>query len=269
MVVILAAGQGSRMGLEEGVSKCSVKLPDGRSSVRRLIDQFKSLGETKFVVVIGYGSDSVVKSVGTDHQVDVSYVYNGNYSDRGCNYSLACAEGSIDSRENVIVVEGDLVTSDDNLQTIVDSTESAVLVRPPCFLSEKSVAVICDDDCTQVLKFVYDKSHHFKMQDLPEIFSQVFDSSQVWKISRDNVLSFKNLLAYYKDACDFENCDEVFRMESGILSLNNLALSTKMRPLYVPSPDNWVNLNKSSDIELLAKEDSWYSVESMEVDIDV
>ena len=76
LVIILAAGKGSRMGLPEGQSKCGVIVPGlNRSSVDRLIDQFYLRGERQFVVVLGYGAESVVESI-SDHKNHIKFVYN-------------------------------------------------------------------------------------------------------------------------------------------------------------------------------------------------
>lgn len=254
MVVILAAGKGSRMGLRDGVSKCSVTLPDGRSSVRRLIDQFINLGEKDFVVIVGYGAESVVKSVGNVTEASVCFVYNGNYDTRGCEYSLSCSAPILDINKDLIIVEGDLVTTASNLEAITQYHDNAVLVRPSSHLCDRSVAVVCSDDNRQVLKFLYDKCHTFDMKSLEKIVPQIYDSFQVWKISSgSSLVDFKYLLKLYKEFADDESSDKDYKFESGLLSINEFVTRHVMSTVLVPDPDKWINLNSKDDIDRLEK----------------
>lgn len=265
MVVILAAGQGSRMNLKEGISKCSALLVDGNSTVGRLVNQFKSLGETKFIIVVGYGAESVVKMVEVNGEsvpgVDITWIYNGKYKTRGCEYSLSCAASSIDENEDhLIIVEGDLVTTTSNLSSIVDTNCTSVLVRDSDHLCKKSVAVVCDDEDTVVVKFLYDKSHQFDMSSLVQIIPTVYDSFQVWRINKEDLEEFKYKLSQYKQYADDETSGQDFRMASGLLTINSLILDRTMRILPAPEPDSWINLNSEEDLNLLYddKETPWF-----------
>lgn len=259
MVVILAAGRGSRMELKDGVSKCSVTLPDGRSSVRRLIDQFVNLGEKEFVVVVGYGAESVVKSVGNVIGASVCFIYNGNYDTRGCEYSLACSAPILDINKDLIIVEGDLVTTESNLEAIVQYHDNSVLVRPPEYLGDRSVAVICSEGNRIVLKFLYDKSHCFNMKTLERIVPEIHDSFQIWKISSGSSLKdFKELLETYKERADSSSSDKDYKFAPGLLSINEFTTRHIMKTVTVPSPDEWMNLNSQDDIERLRNDSPWF-----------
>lgn len=267
MVVILAAGKGSRMNLKGNVSKCSVTLPDGSgdSSVARLVRQFKSLGETKFVIVVGYGAESVVKSVEVNGEsipeVDITWIYNGKYETRGCEYSLACAASSIEEEDDhLIIVEGDLVTTRNNLATIVETPSTSVLVRDKNLLCKKSVAVLCDDEGVRAIKFLYDKSHELDMSLLRHLTDNVYDSFQVWRINKDDLMEFKSRLSSYKRYADDISSGKDFKMASGLLTINSLILDRPMNALHVPDPNSWINLNSESDIDLLNndKETPWF-----------
>lgn len=261
MVVILAAGKGSRMNLPAGVSKCSVKLPDGRSSVQRLIDQFKELGEDWFVLVVGYGATSVSRSLDDLTGAVTTCIYNTKYEWRGCEYSLASAAYAFSCEEDVIIVEGDLVTTTENLRAIVESRETSVLVRPASLLSKKSVAVACDDTGSRVVKFLYDQDHQFDMRSLEKVVPRIYDSFQVWKISKEDVPDFKKGLLDYKKQADSKDSDYRLKMASGLLTINSHIINHSMTVRQVPKPLAWINLNSEDDIKSLnSSECLWYTM---------
>lgn len=275
MVVILAAGKSSRMkNLPKGESKCSVLLPDGRSTVRRLIDQFKVLGEYNFTVIVGYGAESVVREVGTGECKGeiVNFIYNGKYDTRGCEYSLSlCAPAINPDNEDLIVVEGDLVTTTENLKRIFDHKGTSVLTRPREFLGRKSVAVLCNDESTRVIRFIYDQLHVFDMKTLSEIRPclRVYDSFQVWKFSSgEDLRDFKFLLEKYRADSDYGCKDQEYQFASGLLSINEFIGSRRIEPLSTAFPEDWINLNSEEDLKLLNDKSlcSWFYKVHHEID---
>lgn len=248
LVVILAAGKGSRMGLPEGQSKCGVIVPGlERSSVDRLVDQFFKKGERQFIVVLGYGSDSVVKSI-SDHKNHIKFVYNQFYETHGCGYSLSLVAPYLNSVTNgaVYILEGDSIYSDDNISTIYNYELSGSLVRSSNYLSRRSVGVICDeinpecDDYQKIISYVYDQSHEADFKNIKSLFSDgysLYESMQLWKIFGDNIKYFSESLYPIKST------------SSNLYSYRNMIRHNRiLLPIHSTDPTRWINLNTKEDL---------------------
>lgn len=194
MLVIMAAGKGTRMGLPEGVNKCSLPLSENKfdTSVNRLIKQFN---QTVNVVVVGYGAESVTDSIdlgylSSSSLTKIHIVHNPLATNFGSGYTLYCAKEyiknyCIEGDDPVCYfAEGDSVYSDEVVNKFMCSRDSSVLVRSPCYLSNRSVAVL--DRFCQVQSMIYDTSHKFNFQELSKIQCkdgiEVSESMQLWKI---------------------------------------------------------------------------------------
>lgn len=252
MVIILAAGRGSRSGLSD-ISKCSVPLVEnGMCSVSRLICQM-SVYETKFLVVVGYQSESVINKVSDDLErylnktVDVTYVYNDRWGTIGSGFSLAICYPYLSScppDESVYIFEGDSVYSDDNIKALC-SSPGGVLVRDPNYLSVKSVCVLSLED--HVVEFVYDTAHQLDFKGLSRCVGTctLYESMQCWKLvsglltPRLAIYTNKKLIAGHANPLLITN----------LAPINDYALMYKIPLIFSPSPDSWVNLNTEEDRE--------------------
>jgi len=75
IVVILAAGKGTRMG-SRYMAKVCFEI-DGVPAINRLIETFKSKGFGRFMVIVGSMAEQVVKTVGVAHP-EVIFVYQSS-----------------------------------------------------------------------------------------------------------------------------------------------------------------------------------------------
>lgn len=252
MVVILAAGQGSRMKLKKGVSKCSVKINNTDTSISRLVKQFYKYGQSKFAVIVGYGKESVINGVmdslkSFTTSVSCEFIDNPNYNKFGCEYSLSCLTKSklLTMEDDLIIVEGDLVTTDRNIEKICTCSGTHILARSSQFLSKKSVAISYtnNDSCLEVLRFIYDPHHRIDFSQ----YTTYLDSMQIWRIKSKDLSIFYHALSQYKSECESgtsENPDA-----SGLLSIGILCKATKMSVVMAPEPSEWMNLNTQKDIQ--------------------
>lgn len=194
MLVIMAAGKGTRMGLPEGINKCSLPLSENKfdTSINRLIKQFK---QTVNVIVVGYGAESVVNSIDSGYLFSnpltkIHIVHNPLSETCGSGYTLYCAKEYIESYcikgddPVCYFAEGDSVYSNEVIDEFMNSEDSSVLVRSPRYLSNRSVAVL--DRGRRVQSMIYDTSHEFNFQELSKIQCkdgiEVSESMQLWKI---------------------------------------------------------------------------------------
>lgn len=248
LVIILAAGKGSRMGLPEGQSKCGVIVPGlNRSSVDRLIDQFYLRGERQFVVVLGYGAESVVESI-SNHADDINFVYNPFYESKGCGYSLSLVGPYLrPSNDNIVyILEGDSIYSDRNIDTICSGVLSGSLVRSSNYLSKRSVGVICneanlhDENYQKIISYVYDQSHQSDFESVKNLFKDgysLYESMQLWKITGQDIKYFLDTLSQFK------------LTSSNLYPYRDMIRCNRMLlPIHSDDPTRWVNLNTKEDL---------------------
>lgn len=264
MVVILAAGKGSRMGLKEGVSKCAVPLPglSQRTSVSRLIDQFYLYGHREFIVVTGYGCKDVAIRTEVPTGANVHFVYNPCYLGNGCGYSVACgvslaSTNLIKDTYNMIIVEGDTVTSDDNVEYFCADKKGGnteVLCRSSFYFSEKSVAVLADQRTQRVLKFLYDQSHQFDFKSISTV-DCFYDSCQMWKFSYTDAQLISEKFNEYKIKADQNPFGDG---SSGVFVINQNLFEIDMKARECAKPEEWINLNTQEDFDKLSNM-SWYT----------
>lgn len=112
VVVVLAAGQGKRMGTA-GTSR-QVSRPakvcfeiDGVPAINRLIATFKRQGFGRFLVVVGSGAEQVLDTVNKEHSA-VSYVYQSPQLGTGHAAQIAASTLQDNGHKgNVLVTMGD------------------------------------------------------------------------------------------------------------------------------------------------------------------
>ena len=120
VAIVLAAGRGSRMrGL---TSEPKILLPVGRQTIlERHLRIFVKLGIHTISLVVGYRKGEVIKAATAfASQLDLSYVWNEDYANKGNGYSLFLG---IDKSAigPVLIFDGDLVYSEEILRRFVDA----------------------------------------------------------------------------------------------------------------------------------------------------
>lgn len=257
MLVIMAAGQGSRMNLGEGINKCSMILPGiNMTSIDRLISQFD---QKINILVVGYGSQSIIDNLKESTLESITrIIYNPYYDKYGSGYSLSCALDSIsyyikNDDDPIFFVEGDSVYSDDvvsefkyDSSRLSSSEEGSVLVRNPSYLSDSSVLVI-SNNTDHVLSFVYDPSHTIDFSAYGMISNtdgiNFYDSMQLWSIGRDARSEFIKNIVPTNHLINIGNPNKTNLYP--FIRYNNMSINYFYDD---PNKTNWVNLNTREDI---------------------
>ena len=86
VVIILAAGKGTRMGNEETAKVCFEI--DGEPAINRTISTFKKLGFRNFILVVGTRSEQVMQTVSGKHK-GISFVFQN--PQLGTGHAAMCA----------------------------------------------------------------------------------------------------------------------------------------------------------------------------------
>lgn len=134
--IILAAGVGKRLRqFAKDSPKCLIEF-NGRSILKRLIDDLTSIGVVNIIVVVGYKKEKIFDSLkNLDNKINIKYVVNENYK-MGSVVSLwkafdaeafnAEASGKLD--EDVIIMDADVVCDKRLLEKLISSPNKS------CFL---------------------------------------------------------------------------------------------------------------------------------------
>lgn len=128
-VIILAAGQGTRLRpLTDDRPKCMVEV-NGRSIIERQLDTIYSCGiqDEDITIICGYRSD-VLKNRFKDKKI--SFIVNEQYDSTNMVCSLMCARSLMETEEDIIISYGDIIygepvfrkilAGEDDMSVIVD-----------------------------------------------------------------------------------------------------------------------------------------------------
>lgn len=126
-VIILAAGQGSRLRpLTDDRPKCMVEV-NGKSIIERQIDVMRSCGvkDEDITIIAGYCNDVL-----RDHFSDtkINFIINNEFETTNMVCSLMCAR-ELMSRENDIVISyGDIIYEKSIFEKIISSEDSMSVI---------------------------------------------------------------------------------------------------------------------------------------------
>jgi N-acetylgalactosamine kinase len=160
IVVILAAGKGTRMGSPD-LGKVCFEI-DGVPAINRIISVFKRKRFEKFLVVVGSKADQVLRVVGREHP-GVMYVYQEPQLGTGHAAKVACgALQNIGYDGNVLVTMGDKFIEPEAIDTLLDGyvkqhADMALLTVPRSKATAGSVGrvfVAADGQALEIIEAV-------------------------------------------------------------------------------------------------------------------
>lgn len=128
-IIILAAGQGTRLRpLTDDRPKCMVEV-NGKSIIERQLDTMRGCGikDEDITIICGYCSDVLKKEFA---DTNIHFVVNEHYETTNMVCSLMCARELMESEEDVIISYGDIIygetvfkkilSAEDDMSVIVD-----------------------------------------------------------------------------------------------------------------------------------------------------
>ena len=133
-IIVLAAGQGTRLRpLTDDKPKCMVEI-NGRSIIERQLDVFERNGveEKDICILTGY-KDDVLKNHLRDK--NVNFIKNDNFETTNMVCTLMCAKELINSEDEIIISYGDIVYSDDIFNKIKNSSKDISVIVDEGWLS--------------------------------------------------------------------------------------------------------------------------------------
>lgn len=245
-LIITVAGMSTRFNkdTQEDVLKClyfETSPLDCLLSyqVRAFYDSFNDI-----IIVGGYKYEtleSFVTSLLDDPDRKIRLVYNEHYNDFGSCYSLIKGIDSLCvNYGEAIFLEGDLFFDFDSFSGILSSRKDVITINREFIESDKSVVLYLD--INGFYHYLYDTSHKHLI--IPEPFTAVFNSGQMWKFK--DIITLKRIASEISrtSAIKGTNLEIIQKYFSGIKQADIERIEIK----------KWFNCNTIADYKKAIKE---------------
>lgn len=193
--IILAAGVGKRLGeFIKDVPKCLIKF-NGKSLLRRLIDDLALYGVTDIVIVVGHQKEKIFAELqDLDKKINTKYIVNENYK-IGSIVSLWKARSELN--DDVIIMDADVLCDKKLIEKLIVSPEKS------CFLIDRD---FIDTGEEQKLGIKNGRVFTITKGQLKEPFDLVGESIGFLKLSgNDSAILAEELSAAIEKGID--NCE--------------------------------------------------------------
>lgn len=157
IVVILAAGKGTRMGRDD-MAKVCFEI-DSVPAVNRTIETFRKLRFSRFLIVVGDKTQQVLDTAGADNH-DILYAYQNPQLGTGhAGKIVSGALANIGYSGNVLITMGDKFIEGQAVEVLVNGfikqqADLAVLTIPKTKATQASGGRIFTDDAGQILDII-------------------------------------------------------------------------------------------------------------------
>lgn len=188
-VIILAAGQGSRMG-EITKSKPKPLLDFGGSSIlSRLIAQISDYTRD-ISVVIGYKYHDVVSTLNQEFSFPINFIINKNYQIDINIYSVYLALSDIKIEQNLFIFEADCVYEDKAIKKIFDTNlkNNSCWYSVGKFNNKQNGGIILSNN-NKVIDLKIVKKYSTKYKNYNKLIG-------ILKIGKKEFFDYKNLLIF-------------------------------------------------------------------------
>lgn len=233
--LILAAGFGNRMSpLTNDTHKTLLKV-NGEAIMDRIVKSLVHNGVINIVIVTGYRADELRKHLLENFkQVNFEFINNPRYRETNNIFSLALAFEQIALDDDILLIESDLIFTDDVIgQTIHSPFENVALVSPYVTGLDGTVVNVSGNKITNIFP-----PH---LQDEKFNLFDKFKTLNIYKFSKEFCINeFKKLLIYYAQTID-DNC--YYELILGIL------IYMQRQDIYCEVIDNnkWVEVDDPND----------------------
>lgn len=126
-VIILAAGQGTRLRpLTDDRPKCMVEV-HGRSIIERQLDTMHACGikDEEITIVCGYCSDVLKKRF---EGTGIHFIVNEEYDTTNMVCSLMCAKSLMETEDDIIISYGDIIYGEQVFRKILESVDDMSVI---------------------------------------------------------------------------------------------------------------------------------------------
>ncbi len=173
-VIILAAGQGTRLRpLTDDRPKCMVEV-NGKSMIERQLDVMRGCGikDEDITIVAGYRSDVLIKKF---LNTDIRVIKNEQFETTNMVCSLMCAGNRMKAEEDIIVSYGDIIYDETVFRSILSAQDTMSVIVDDGWYEYWSER--CENPLDDAETLMYDDDHYLteigqKTTELDKVQSQ-------------------------------------------------------------------------------------------------
>ena len=241
-LIITVAGTATRFNKDTKEDTLKCLYYEDNPEYALLPQLIKNCGEyDKYIIVGGYLFEKLqmfVKSYLHSILNKIELVYNEHYQDYGSGYSLYKGIEAIKEEGNVTFVEGDLFFMAETFKQVYNSSRNVITINKEPIYSNKAVALYINVDGKP--KYLYDTNHKALL--VPEPFTAIFNSGQMWKFNSSEKLHYiiSNLTEKQLQGTNLEIIQAYF----GELNANEYDVVTF---------SEWFNCNTVADYNIVRK----------------
>ena len=195
-VLILNSGLGSRMGNEtKKHPKCMTNLTEKETIISRQLDLLYENGLNDIVITTGPFEKELIDYVNSlNFDLNIKFINNDKYRETNYIYSIYKAREELN--DDIILMHGDLVFSDEVLKMVMESKNSVMTVSSTVDLPEKDFKAVISDD-NKIVKVGVD------------FFDHALACQPLYKLNKEDWLLWLNNIENYinsgKNKCYAEN----------------------------------------------------------------
>ncbi len=173
-VIILAAGQGTRLRpLTDDRPKCMVEV-NGKSMIERQLDVMRGCGikDEDITIVAGYRSDVLIKKF---LNTDIRVIKNEQFETTNMVCSLMCAGNRMKAEEDIIVSYGGIIYDETVFRSILSAQDTMSVIVDDGWYEYWSER--CENPLDDAETLMYDDDHYLteigqKTTELDKVQSQ-------------------------------------------------------------------------------------------------
>ncbi len=236
--VILAAGMGKRLGdLTKNNTKCMVEV-NGVALIDRVLTQFRPLGLSRVVIVVGYEGQKLMDYIGHryDDFLKIEYVVNPIYDKTNNIYSLALAREKL-LEDDTLLIESDLIF-DDALFPLILNDPYPNLALVAKYQSWMDGTMVRIDEENNIIDFIPKKA--FKYSDIEYYYKTV----NVYKFSRD--FMEKKYLPFLDAYCSALGNNEYYEQVLRVICMLD---NSELKALPIGS-EKWYEIDDIQDLDI-------------------
>ena len=149
--IILAAGIGNRLGDASANKPKSLLEFEGKSLLKRHIDNLLENKIEELTIVTGYQSELIEEHL-RDSRLPINYIYNDRYTE-GSIISLNCAQEILFSEPEFILMDADVLYDAQMIKRLIDTDIENCLLLDRDFIPGDEPVKICVDKNDRINEF--------------------------------------------------------------------------------------------------------------------
>jgi hypothetical protein len=211
--IILAAGMGKRLGeYTKDNTKCMLPI-NGERLIDRTLKQLSKLNINRVIIVVGYGSNNLIKHIGNQYEqyFEIEFIHNDIYDKTNNIYSLALAKEQM-KEDDTLLLESDLIYEEDILRMAIENLYPNIALVSK-WESWMDGTVVQLDNEYNILNFINSKAFSFRDTD------SYYKTVNIYKFSKEFITN--KFVPFLNAYCEAQGRNEYYEQVLRIISFLN------------------------------------------------